>query len=211
MKTTSFIRMLALLAIALVMSCSMDAKEKKSNVKNQKAVIENILTRTSVRQYLDKAVPDDIIETLLRAGMAAPTAVNKQPWHFVVVTDRQVLDGLAQANPNARMAARAPLAIVVCGDMNKALRGDAREFWVQDASAATENILLAAHGVGLGAVWTGTYPNQQRCAAVSKVLALPETIIPLCTIVIGYPVKPQEPKDKWKPENVSWNQFGGKK
>lgn len=149
MKTTSFIRMLALLAIALVMSCSMDAKEKKSNVKNQKAVIENILTRTSVRQYLDKAVPDDIIETLLRAGMAAPTAVNKQPWHFVVVTDRQVLDGLAQANPNARMAARAPLAIVVCGDMNKALKGDAREFWVQDASAATENILLAAHGVGI--------------------------------------------------------------
>lgn len=211
MKTTSFIRMLALLAIALVMSCSMDAKEKKSNVKNQKAVIENIMTRTSVRQYLDKAVPDDIIETLLRAGMAAPTAVNKQPWHFVVVTDRQVLDGLAQANPNARMAARAPLAIVVCGDMNKALKGDAREFWVQDASAATENILLAAHGVGLGAVWTGTYPNQQRCAAVSKVLALPETIIPLCTIVIGYPAKAQEPKDKWKPENVSWNQFGGKK
>ena len=115
MKTTSFIRMLALLAIALVMSCSMDAKEKKSNVKNQKAVIENILTRTSVRQYLDKAVPDDIIETLLRAGMAAPTAVNKQPWHFVVVTDRRCwTDWLRRIRmPVWRPALRWPLWYVV--------------------------------------------------------------------------------------------------
>ena len=106
------------------------------------------------------------------------------------------------------MAAKAPLAIVVCGDMNKALEGDAREFWVQDCSAATENILLAATGMGLGSVWTGTYPSKERCAAVTKLLNLPKFLIPLNTIVIGYPDS-QVTKDKWKQENVSYNAYEG--
>ena len=182
--------------------------KKTDSYKN--AALENIATRTSVRSYLHKPVDAAQIEQLLRAGMAAPSAVNKQPWHFVVVTDRAQLKELAKANPYAGMAAQAPLAIVVCGDMKKALDGEARMFWVQDCSAATENILLAANAMGLGAVWTGTFPDQNRCKDVSAILKLPEHIIPLCTIVIGYPAGKNTPKDKWNPENISYNVYGGK-
>ena len=200
---------MAILICMAALTASMSAEAQKSN-SYKNAALENIATRTSVRSYLDKPVDAALIEQLLRAGMAAPSAVNKQPWHFVVVTDKAQLAALAKANPHAGMAAKAPLAIVVCGDMNKALSGEAREFWVQDCSAATENILLAANALGLGAVWTGTYPNQERCKAVSSVLQLPKNLIPLCTIVIGYPDKENTPKDKWKPENISYNVYGGK-
>lgn len=140
--------------------------------------------------------------------MAAPTAKNKQPWHFIVVTEKELLQKLAEANPHAAMAAKAPLAIVVCGDMTKALDGDARDFWIQDCSAASENILLAATGMGLGAVWTGAYPAKERYTAVSEVLGLPESLIPLNTIVIGYPDTEAIPKDKWTEENISYNMYG---
>ena len=200
---------MAILICMAALTASMSAEAQKSN-SYKNAALENIATRTSVRSYHDKPVDAALIEQLLRAGMAAPSAVNKQPWHFVVVTDKAQLAALAKANPHAGMAAKAPLAIVVCGDMNKALSGEAREFWVQDCSAATENILLAANALGLGAVWTGTYPNQERCKAVSSVLQLPKNLIPLCTIVIGYPDKENTPKDKWKPENISYNVYGGK-
>ena len=199
------------LAIALVflsykLALKGDGKMKEQD--SSEVVISNILKRTSVRSYEDRAVESEKMEKLLRAGMAAPTAVNKQPWHFIVVTDKTQLRRLSEANPNAAMAAKAPLAIVVCGDMDKALEGDARELWVQDCSAATENILLAATGLGLGAVWTGTYPSEERCAAVAETLRLPETLIPLCTIVIGYPDAEPTPKDKWKKENVSYDVYG---
>ena len=172
------------------------------------AVLNTILKRTSIRSYKNKPVEKEEIEKLLRAGMAAPTAMNKQPWHFVVVTDKGQLQKLSEANPYAAMAAKAPLAIVVCGDMNKAAEGNAREFWIQDCSAATENILLATTGMGLGAVWTGTYPSKERCADVAKVLGLPESLIPLNTIVIGYPDADVSPKDKWNTENISYNTYG---
>ena len=195
----------ALLALA---GCnSNEPKVETATTADGKAIVECIMTRTSIRQYTDRTVSADTIETLLRAGMAAPTAVNKQPWHFVAITDREKLDGIAIANPNAGMAKKAPLAIVVCGDMKKALEGSARAFWIQDCSAATENILLAAHALGLGAVWTGLYPNEDRAKAVSELLKLPETIIPLCAIVIGYPAEQPLPKDKWLPENVSYNEY----
>jgi len=173
------------------------------------AIVENIMTRTSIRQYTDQTISNDTIETLLRAGMAAPTAVNKQPWHFIAITDRMKLDSVAVANPNAGMAKKAPLVIVVCGNLKKALEGPAQAYWVQDCSAATENILLAAHGLGLGAVWTGIYPIKERLDAFNQLLKLPDTIIPLCAIVIGHPAEHPAPKDKWLPENVSYNEFGG--
>ena len=201
---------MAIFVFTAIINAGIDANAQNTG-NNHNTVLENIATRTSVRSYLDKPVDSIQIEQLLRAGMAAPSAVNKQPWHFVVVTDKAQLAALAKANPHAGMAAKAPLAIVVCGDMNKALSGEAREFWVQDCSAATENILLAANAMGLGAVWTGTYPNQERCKDVSAVLQLPKHIIPLCTIVIGYPVDENKPKNKWKPENISYNFYGGKK
>lgn len=173
------------------------------------AVYQNIMTRTSVRAYLDKPVEDEKVEKLLRAGMAAPSAVNIQPWHFVVVRDKAMLEKIAEATPNAGMAKDAPLAIVVCGDMTNEKEGMVREFWCQDASAATENILLQAHGMGLGAVWTGTFPDKKRCESISKLLHLPSQLIPFSTVVIGYPKGETTPKDKWKPENVSYEVFGG--
>ena len=170
-------------------------------------VINNIMTRTSIRQYTNEPVSKADIETMLRAGMAAPTAVNKQPWHFVAVTNKEKLAELAGRRG---MIKQAGVAIVVCGNLDKAMQGKAQEYWIQDCSAATENILLAAKALGLGAVWTGCYPMDDRVAEVSKALKLPETIVPLCVIAIGHPADQPMPKDKWKPENVSYNEFGGK-
>ncbi len=198
-----------LLIIIMLLLSSCSTKAQKNGL--GQTVLDNIATRVSVRSYLDKPVEEVKIEQLLRAGMAAPSAVNKQPWHFVVVTDKEQLKALAKTNPYASMAAKAPLAIVVCGDMKKALPGKAQEFWVQDCSAATENILLAANALGLGAVWTGTYPTEERCEAVAKVLQLPKSIVPLNIIVIGYPDGKNTPKDKWKPSNISYNTYGGEK
>ncbi len=210
MKASTLLNVvLAAAVVALSVRLAMqNGSGETAGADNADAVYNNIMTRSSVRSYQDKPVENDKIEKLLRAGMAAPTAVNRQPWHFVVVRDKATLNAIAEATPNARMAKGAPLAIVVCGDMSKEKDDPVREFWSQDASAATENILLAAHGMGLGAVWTGTYPDKARCSAVSKLLDLPEHIIPFCTIVIGYPDGDNTPKDKWKPENVSYEKFG---
>ena len=151
------------------------------------------------------------VETMLRAAMAAPTAMNRQPWHFVVVSDKQVLGELAGQGRRGDMLRNAPLAIIVCGDFTKTGEGKGQEFWIQDTSAATENLLLAAHAQGLGAVWTSAWPMDERYKNIQKVLSMPETIVPLCTVVIGYPDEQPTPKDKWKPENVSYNKYGAAK
>lgn len=211
--------LIAVLAIALVAACAKLAMggsgcsttDGGSAVDSSAIVFDNIMSRTSVRAYLDRKVEDEKVEKMLRAGMAAPSAVNAQPWHFIVVSDTALLASLAESCPNAKMAASAPLAIVVCGDMDKTPNENIRPFWVQDASAATENILLEANALGLGAVWTGTYPSEERCAKVAELLNLPANIIPLNTIVIGYPKDKPQPKDKWKTENVSYNKYGMKK
>ena len=194
----------AMFAAAAMCSCCGGAAE---GCDKADAVLETIMTRTSIRAYSDRPVEDEKIEAVLRAGMAAPTAVNKQPWAFVVVRSREALDRLQEANPYSRMLASAQLAIVVCGDMTKAIEGPMQSFWIQDASAATENILLAAHALGLGAVWTGVYPHPERAAAVSEVLGLPSYAVPLCVIPMGYPAESPEPKDKWNPENVHYDRW----
>lgn len=198
------------LALALVvLSAKMVwAGSEESTSTPHADILETIRTRTSVRAYTNQPVEADKVEKLLRAAMAAPTGMNKQPWHFVVVNEKAVLNRLAETNPYAKMLTTAPLAIVVCGDMEKAAEGEGREMWIQDCSAASENLLLAAHAMGLGAVWTGVYPGKTHCDAVAGVLNLPSTLIPLNIIVIGYPQKKQEPKDKWKPENISYNRYG---
>ena len=190
--------------LALAMTAGVAAQQKSE----AQVAINNIMTRTSIRQYTDETVSKADIETMLRAGMAAPTAVNRQPWHFVAVTDKTKLAELA--GRRGGMIKQAGVAIVVCGNMDKAMQGPGQAFWVQDCSAATENILLAANAIGLGAVWTGCYPMDDRVAEVSKTLKLPKTIVPLCVIAIGHPAEQPAPKDKWKPENVSYNEFGGK-
>ena len=197
---------ITLAALLVVVSALLFQSCKR--VINEPAVNECIMTRVSVRAYTADKVSETQIEKMLRAGMAAPSAVNKQPWHFIVVTEQVQLDALAEVTPNAKMAAAAPLAIVVCGDMSKTLDGEARDFWIQDCSAATQNILLEAHALGLGAVWTGTWPALERCAAVAQVLDIPEGIVPFATIVIGHPAGENKPKDKWNPRNVSWEKYG---
>ena len=191
--------------LALAMAAGASAQTKNSDAQ---AAINNIMSRTSIRQYTNESVSKSDIETMLRAGMAAPTAVNKQPWHFIVVTDKAKLKELSGGRGG--MLEKCAVAIVVCGDMEKAMPGKAQEYWIQDCSAATENILLAANALGLGAVWTGAHPMADRVSSISKALKLPETIVPLCTIVIGHPAEQPKPKDKWKPKNVSYNEFGGK-
>ena len=210
MKSKLLIAVLAIALLAVSIQLISTQNSGQQQPANDSGAYQTILSRTSVRAYTDQKVEKDKIEKLLRAAMAAPTAFNKQPWHFVVIEDKHILEQIAEEIPTAKMAARAPLAITVCGDMKKALDGEGRDFWVQDASAATENLLLAAHAMGLGAVWTRVYPIKDKMEATRALLNLPETIVPLGTIVIGYPKEKPLPKDKWKRENVSYNTFGGK-
>ena len=166
------------------------------------AVIETIMTRTSVRAFLDKPVTDDTIELLLKAAMAAPSAKNAQPWAFVVIKDRSLLEKLGASLPNAKMTATAPAAVVICGDLDKALPGEAREYWIQDTAAATENFLLAVHALGLGAVWTGVHPISERIRILKDALKLPGNVEPFCLIPFGWPAAPASVKDKWNPSIV---------
>ncbi|PKQ64533.1 nitroreductase family protein [Labilibaculum filiforme] len=166
--------------------------------------LEVIHNRKSVRHFTNRPVSKEQIETLLKAGMAAPTAVNRQPWVFYVVTKRETLDALSEQLPYAKMLSQTQVAIVVCGDMEKAGNLKDEGYWVHDCAAATENILLAAESIGLGAVWTASYPYDDRTKAVKKELNLPEKHIPLNVIPVGYPTGEDVPKNKWKAENVIW-------
>ena len=166
------------------------------------AVINAIMTRTSIRAFLDKPVSDETVDLLLKAAMAAPSAKNQQPWAFIVIKDRDLLEKLGASLPNAKMTATAPVAVVICGTLDKALPGEAREYWIQDAAAATENFLLAVHALGLGAVWTGVHPISERIGILKNALKLPEGVEPFCLIPFGWPAVPAEPKDKWDPAIV---------
>jgi nitroreductase len=162
-----------------------------------KELIQTIFARRSVRRYTDEPVSEADIQTLLEAAMAAPSASNRKPWQFVVVTERQTLDGLAEAHPHGKMLFEAALCIAVCGDLSTFER-----FWVQDCSAATENLLLAATALGLGAVWLGVYPREDRVAAVRQALGIPETVTPLNLISIGHPAEEKEPRTQYDETRV---------
>lgn len=166
-----------------------------------------IFNRKSVRHFTEQPVSVEQLKLLVQAGMAAPTAVNKQPWAFIAIKDRQMLDKLGDALPYAKMLKQAAAAIVVCGDLTKALEDEAQAYWIQDCSAASENILLAAESLGLGAVWTGVHPIKEREDAVRQTLNAPETIVPLNVIVIGYPTGEDKPKNKWNEANVHWEHW----
>ncbi len=168
-------------------------------------ILESILARKSVRQFTNQTVTEEQLETLVRVGMAAPSAVNRQPWMFFALNDRSLLDDLGTSLPYAKMLLQATAAIVVCGNLEKALNDWQQEFWVQDCSAATQNILLAAEAMGLGSVWTAVYPAQDRVEIVRKALELPPHLIPLNVLPLGYPEGIQKARDKWKPENMAWN------
>jgi nitroreductase family protein len=134
----------------------------------------NIIDRVSVRRYTDRTLSDEQVSAILHAAMSAPSGVNRQPWEFIVIDDRKLLDQLADALPYAKMAAQAPVAIVVCGNKERFLEGVDDNLWEQDLSAASENILLAAHAIGLGGVWTCLYPHEERIAPVRSILNIPD-------------------------------------
>ena len=188
----------------LLMTSCVESNDASDASNNYNETISTILSRKSVRKYSDKKIPIDTVEILLRAAMSAPTAVNRQPWKFIVVTNEDKLKEMSDSLPYAKMISTAPLVVVVCGDATKFLEGEASEFWVQDCSAATENLLLAAHSMGLGAVWTGAYPGIERVKTLKTILELESNLIPLCAVPIGYPAEDPEVKDKWKEENIEY-------
>jgi nitroreductase len=167
-----------------------------------KGFIQTIFARRSIRRYTDEPVSEADVNTLLEAAMAAPSAANRKPWQFIVVTERQTLDALAEVHPHGKMLFEASLCIAACGDLSTVER-----FWVQDCSAATENVLLAATALGLGAVWLGVYPGEDRVAAVRQVLGMPETITPLNLISIGHPAEEKEPRTQYDETRVHREQW----
>lgn len=190
--------LLALTVIAFAACC------KQPQVMENQA-IQNIMTRVSVREFTGEKISEAQVDTLLRAAMAAPSAINKQPWAFIVVDDDALIAKLGEALPYSRCSNHPAVAIIPCGDLSKAIEGDMGAFWINDVSAATENLLLAAHAMGLGAVWTGLHPDMNRAKMVQELLGLPEHIIPLCVVPVGVPAEQPAVKDKYKQENIHHN------
>ncbi len=165
--------------------------------------MEAILTRRSIRKYTKQPVPDEVLKELLKAAMYTPSAGNQQPWCFVVINDHKIMNEIPKYHPYAQMLKEAPVAILVCcaPDLQRG------EFGVQDCSAATQNILLAAHAKGLGAVWLGIYSVEPLVMATKKLLNLPEHIIPISLISIGYPAEQKPQPDRYKADRVHYNQW----
>jgi nitroreductase len=166
--------------------------------------LEAILTRRSIRKFKDDPVSDNSIRMLLAAAMSAPSARNQQSWRFVVITDRETLVALTTVHPYAGPLKEAPLAILICGD-TRDLKSEG--FWVQDCAAATENLLTAATALDLGAVWLGCHPRQERVTGIQKLLGIPEKVIPLSLIAVGYPEEEKPREDRYDREKVHYNRW----
>lgn len=175
-----------------------DTETKESDGSNQS--LETIFNRKSVRKYTERPVEKEKLETLVRAGMAAPSSRDRRPWEFVIVTDRDLLDKMGDGLPLARMLKETKQAIIVCGDTVKS-----ENAWQLDCSAAAQNILLAAESMGLGAVWTAAYPYPERMKIIQDALQLPEHILPLTVIPLGYPTGIEKPKDKYNKKQIHYN------
>ncbi len=168
--------------------------------------LEAIFTRRSIRAFTDDMVDDGQVETLLRAAMAAPSAGNAQTWAYVVVRDRELLDAVPGIHPYAKMTPQAPVAILVCGDHAREKHAG---FWVQDCSAAIENMLLAAHAIGLGAVWCGVYPDEGRVEGFRRLFTLPDHLTPVALVPVGHPKEKKPAADRYDPQKVRQNRWGG--
>lgn len=166
--------------------------------------LEAIHTRRSIRKYQDKPVPEELVRKLLGAAMMAPSARNAQPWQYVVIDDRATLDKIPECCPHAAMVAGAPLGILVCGDRELELSPG---YWMVDCAAAVQNMLLAAHAVGLGAVWCGVWPREPRIEGLRKMLGVPEGIIPHSLVVIGYPAEHPQSEDRYREDRVHHNRW----
>ncbi len=163
-----------------------------------------IYRRRSIRRYTGEPVPYEKLTEFVRAGMNAPSANNGQPWQFVIIDDRRKLDAIPQFHPYSRMLLEAPAAILVCGDTHIATDGD---YWVQDCSAATENILLEIADQGYGGVWLGVYPREDRIAGMRKLLNISDHIVPMSLIAVGHPAETKAPKNLFDETRIHRNGF----
>ena len=161
--------------------------------------LQTIQTRRSIRKYTSQKISGDKIDTILKAAMYAPSAMNYQPWHFIVLEERKDIDQINKINPHAEMMMQAPLAIIICGDLNLEMNID---YLVQGCSAATQNALLAIHEVGLGGVWVSVYPNKDIIEGIRKYFRIPENIVPVSAIAIGYPDEVKENEDRFHREKI---------
>ena len=169
--------------------------------------LDTIRTRRSIRKYHARPVPEELVQKVLAAAMQAPSARNEQPWQFVVIDDRAILAKIPTFMPNAAMAGKAPLAILVCGDLSLE---KSEGYWVVDCAAATQNMLLATHALGLGAVWCGVYPREPRMEGLKRLVGLPEKVIAHSLVVLGYPAEQVPAEDRYRPERVYHNRWSQK-
>ncbi len=166
---------------------------------------EGLLTRRSIRKYTGGRIKEDEIESIIKAGMYAPSANNKRPWQFIVVDDRKLMNRIMEVHPYSAMLSRASHAILICGD--ESLQNGPM-YYPLDCSAATQNILLAAHAMGYGAVWLAVHPRRERIDAVSKIFGLPSQIIPVSIASVGIPVQLTDKQpDRFEPEKIRRNHW----
>lgn len=164
--------------------------------------LEAIISRRSIRKFEEKPVPQEMVEKLLKAAMYAPSAKNYRPWHFLVINERTKLDELSDLHPSAKMLKTATLAILVCGDRNL----DPMDGYLAiNASAATQNILLAAHEMGLGSVWIGVFPREERIEEMVRYFNFPENILPVNLIAIGWPGEERPVPERFEPQKIHYN------
>lgn len=163
--------------------------------------LQFIYNRRSIRKYDNRDIPAEMFHDLFEAAMAAPSAVAKDPWHFLLIRDRITLDGLLKILPNGQMLRQSPAAIIACGDIDKAHANEV-SYMLQDLSAAVENLLLAATALGLGSCWLGMHPRQDRIDGIRKMFSLPENIIPMCGIALGWPAEKPAPRTRFNPDRI---------
>ena len=207
----------AVVVTALMLSScgSKEAAVEDRGVDN--ATIRTIMNRKSVRAFTDEAIPAEYMEAMLKAAMAAPSGMNVQPWSFVVLTDKSQYERIFENNFNMRIFNSAAAVVVFCADttVSRVPRDNPdaapvvmpNRIWRDDMGACTENFLLAAESLGLGAVWTACYPYDDRYTSVKRELGLPASVMPYCVVAVGYPAGDEQPKDKWKPERIHYDRW----
>jgi nitroreductase len=166
--------------------------------------MKEIFERRSIRKYTSEDVSDKFVKELLKAAMAAPSAGNQQPWDFIVIKDRAILNEIPKVHQYAQMLKEAPVAIIVCGVLEREKHVG---YWMQDCAAAIENILIEAQFLGLGAVWLGVYPREDRVAGLKKLLEIPENVIPIAVISIGYPAESKEASQRYDEKKIHINKW----
>lgn len=169
-------------------------------------ILGNIFNRKSVREFTDRKVSEEDMKIILKAAMSTPSAINLQPWEFIVFDDEETLEYMVDLHEYSKMFKTATAGIVVCGNMARTI-DRYRQLWVQDCSASTQNILLALEALGLGGVWLGIYPVSERCKKLTDYFNLPDNIVPFSVVALGYPKNDDKPKNKWDDSKVHWNKW----